>query len=344
MNLKTIRLETKLMPVLNRRVVLAARPKGTVLPDCFRIEEQDLEGPNEGQVLVRNHYMSLDPYMRGRMDDLKSYAAPQALDETMQGGTVGVVEQSRHPRFAEGDTVVGMLGWQLYALSDGRGLQKVDASRIPMSAFLGVMGMPGATAWFGLNRIIAPRSGETLVVSAASGAVGAVVGQLAKAQGCRVVGIAGGAEKCTIVVDEFGFDACVDYKAGSLHEQLAQATPEGIDGNFENVGGAVLDAVLRRMNGFGRVAVCGLIAGYNGEDIALRNTRSILVNRLKVQGFIISEHLEVWPQAHAEIAAAIENKTMKYRETIAEGLESAPEAFIGLLKGRNLGKQLVRLC
>jgi len=331
------------MSVLNRRIVLAARPKGAVTPECFRLEEQELSGPEEGQVLVRNHFMSLDPYMRGRMDDARSYAAPQALDHTMQGGTVGVVEQSRNPRFAVGDSVVGMLGWQLYGLSDGRGLQKVDTSRVPLSAYLGVLGMPGATAWYGLHRILEPRPGETLVVSAASGAVGAVVGQLAKAQGCRVVGVAGGAEKCRIVVEEFGFDACVDYKAGALHEHLAQATPQGIDANFENVGGAVLDAVLRRMNGFGRIAVCGLIAGYNGEDIALRNTRSILVNRLRVQGFIISEHLDLWPQAHAEIAQAILGGQLRYRETVAEGLESAPEAFVGLLKGHNLGKQLVRL-
>jgi NADPH-dependent curcumin reductase CurA len=331
------------MSLLNRRIVLAARPKGAVTPECFRLEEQEMAGPGEGQVLVRNHYMSLDPYMRGRMDDTKSYAAPQALDQTMQGGTVGVVEQSRNPRFAAGDTVVGMLGWQLYGLSDGRGLQKVDTGRVPLSAYLGVLGMPGATAWYGLHRILEPRPGETVVVSAASGAVGAVVGQLAKAQGCRVVGVAGGAEKCRIVVEEFGFDACVDHKAGALHEQLAQATPQGIDANFENVGGAVLDTVLRRMNGFGRIAVCGLIAGYNGEDIALRNTRSILVNRLKVQGFIISEHLELWPQAHAEIAQAIGSGQLRYLETVAEGLESAPEAFVGLLQGRNLGKQLVRL-
>jgi len=331
------------MSLLNRRIVLAARPKGMVTPACFRLEEQELSGPQEGEVLVRNHYMSLDPYMRGRMDDTKSYAAPQPLDQTMQGGTVGVVEQSRNPRFAAGDTVVGMLGWQLYGLSDGRGLQKVDTGRAPLSAYLGVLGMPGATAWYGLHRMLEPRPGETVVVSAASGAVGAVVGQLAKAQGCRVVGVAGGAEKCRIVVEEFGFDACVDYKAGALHEHLAQATPQGIDANFENVGGAVLDAVLRRMNGFGRIAVCGLIAGYNGEDIALRNTRSILVNRLKVQGFIISEHLELWPRAHAEIAQAIEGGQLRYRETVAEGLESAPEAFLGLLQGRNLGKQLVKL-
>jgi len=331
------------MSVLNRRIVLASRPKGMVSAACFRLEEQELPGPQEGQVVVRNHFMSLDPYMRGRMDDSRSYAAPQALDQTMQGATVGVVEQSRHPRFAEGDTVVGMFGWQLYGVSDGRGLQKVDANRFPMSSYLGVLGMPGATAWYGLHRIIAPRPGETIVVSAASGAVGGVVGQLAKGLGCRVVGVAGGEEKCRLVVEDFGFDACVDYKAGALHEDLARATPDGVDGNFENVGGAVLDAVLRRMNGFGRIAICGLIAGYNGEDIALRNTRSILVNRLRMQGFIISEHLELWPQAHADIGAAIEAGKLRYRETVSEGLEQAPEAFIGLLQGRNLGKQLVRL-
>jgi len=323
--------------------VLAARPSGQVSTDCFRLEDQELPDIEGGQVLVRNHFMSLDPYMRGRMDDAKSYAAPQALGQTMQGATVGVVEQSLNPAFAEGDSVVGMFGWQLYGISDGKSVFKIDASKIPMSAFIGVMGMPGATAWYGLHRIIDPKPGETVVVSAASGAVGAVVGQLAKFKGCRVVGIAGGAEKCKLVVDDFGFDACIDYKAGQLYQDLAAATPNGIDGNFENVGGPVLDAVLRRMNGFGRIAVCGLIAGYNGEDISLRNTRSILVNRLKVQGFIISEHMGEWPKAHAEIGQAIIEGRLHYKETIAHGLEHAPEAFIGLLQGKNLGKQLVKL-
>ena len=331
------------MSIHNRRIVLAARPKGQVSTDCFRLEDQHLPAIESGQVLVRNHFMSLDPYMRGRMDDAKSYAAPQALGQTMQGATVGMVEQSQNPAFAVGDCVVGMFGWQHYGVSDGKSIQKIDASKIPMSAFVGVMGMPGATAWYGLNRIIDPKPGETVAVSAASGAVGAVVGQLAKSKGCRVVGIAGGAEKCKVVVDEFGFDACVDYKAGQLYQDLAEATPDGIDGNFENVGGPVLDAVLRRMNGFGRIAVCGLIAGYNGEDISLKNTRSILVNRLKVQGFIISEHMGEWPKAHAEIAEAIIEGRLHYKETIADGLEHAPEAFIGMLQGKNLGKQLVKL-
>ena len=331
------------MAIHNRRIVLAARPSGVVTSDCFRLEDQQLPDLEEGQLLVRSHYMSLDPYMRGRMDDAKSYAAPQALGQTMQGATVGIVEQSRNAQFAVGDHVVGMFGWQHYGVSDGKAIAKIDASKIPMSAFVGVMGMPGATAWYGLNRIIDPKPGETIVVSAASGAVGAVVGQLAKFKGCRVVGVAGGAEKCRVVVDAFGFDACIDYKAGRLYEDLAAATPDGIDGNFENVGGPVLDAVLRRMNGFGRIAVCGLIAGYNGEDIALKSTRSILVNRLKVQGFIISEHMADWPKAHAEIGQAIIDGKLHYKETIAQGLEQAPEAFIGLLKGKNLGKQLVKL-
>ncbi|NCX89959.1 MAG: NADP-dependent oxidoreductase, partial [Betaproteobacteria bacterium] len=317
------------MTIHNRRIVLAARPRGVVTSDCFRIEDQTLGSLESGQVLVRNHYMSLDPYMRGRMDDAKSYAAPQAIGQTMQGATVGVVEQSNNPQFVVGDSVVGMFGWQHYGLSDGRGITKIDTSKIPMSAFIGVMGMPGATAWYGLNRIIDPKPGETIVVSAAAGAVGAVVGQLAKFKACRVVGVAGGAEKCQLVTETFGFDACIDYKAGRLYEDLAAATPDGIDGNFENVGGPVLDAVLRRMNGFGRIAVCGLIAGYNGEDIALKSTRSILVNRLKVQGFIISEHLGDWPKAHAEIGQAIIEGRLLYKETVAEGLEQAPEAFIG---------------
>jgi len=224
-------------------------------------------------VLVRNRFLSLDPYMRGRMDDAKSYAAPQKLDETMVGGTAGEVVESRNPRFAIGDAVVGMLGWQLYGVSDGSGLTKVDTSRIPLSAYLGSVGMPGVTAWYGLNRIIAPKAGETIVVSAASGAVGSVVGQLAKAAGCRAVGIAGGPQKCAIVTDEYGFDACVDYKAGRLYEDLRAATPDGVDGLFENVGGEPLDATLRRMNAFGRVAVCGLISGYSGQPMPVTPSR-----------------------------------------------------------------------
>ncbi len=328
----------------NRRWVLASRPKGAVTPDNFRLEETEVATPSaDGEVLVRNHYMSLDPYRRGRMDDARSYTAAQKLDEVMGGGTAGEVLASRHPDFAVGDRVVGMLGWQLYGKVDGKALKKVDIRRVPLSAHLGVLGMPGVTAWVGLNTIIEPKAGQTVVVSAASGAVGATVGQLARLAQCRVVGVAGGPDKCRAVVEEFGFDACVDYKAGRLHDDLKAATPDGIDGYFENVGGEVLDAVLRRMNAFGRVAVCGLIAGYDGQPLPINEFRSVLINRLKVQGFIVSEHPQYWPPAQRQLAELVGSGQMKYRETVAQGLDAAPEAFIGLLKGRNFGKQLVRL-
>jgi len=327
----------------NRQILLASRPKGEVTPANFRLVEAEIPGIGAGEVLVRNHFLSLDPYMRGRMDDAKSYAASQPLDEVMIGGTAGEVVASHNPEFAVGDRVMGMLGWQLYGKSDGRMIRKVDTSRVPLSAYLGAVGMPGVTGWYGLNRIIAPKVGETVVVSAASGAVGSVVGQLARRKGCRVVGVAGGAHKCAIVVDEYGFDACIDYKAGQLYADLRAATPDGIDGYFDNVGGATLDAVLRRMNAFGRIAVCGLISAYDGQPMPLQNFRSVLVNRLRVEGFIISEHMEAWPEALRELGALVATGELKYRETIAQGLENAPEAFIGLLKGRNVGKQLVRL-
>jgi NADPH-dependent curcumin reductase CurA len=298
-------------------------------------------------VLVRNHFLSLDPYMRGRMDESKSYAAPQALDETMVGGTVGVVEASQHASFAVGDAVVGALGWAEYGLSDGRMLNKVDAKLVPLSAYLGPVGMPGVTAWYGLNRICAPKAGETVLVSAASGAVGSVVGQLAKMAGCRAVGIAGGPEKCAYVRDELGFDACVDHRqhvdVKSMSLALKEAAPNGIDCVFENVGGIGFDAALARMNAFGRIALCGLIAGYEGGDIAIRNVRALLVSRLTLRGFIVAEHMDAWPQALADLARGVAGGRIKYRETVAEGLAAAPEAFIGMLHGRNFGKQLVKL-
>jgi NADPH-dependent curcumin reductase len=329
--------------LMNRRIVLARRPQGKVSTDDFRLEEVPLEQPADGQVLVRNRFLSIDPYMRGRLDDVRSYVPPQKLDEVMVGATAGEVVATRNRRFAIGDSVEGRLGWQLYALSDGTNLRKVDAARVPLSAFLGVAGMPGVTAWVGLNRIIQPKPGQTLVVSAASGAVGSVVGQLAKQAGCRVVGIAGGPAKCAAVVEEFGFDACVDYKAGDLRDALRDATPDRIDGYFENVGGPVLDAVLSRMNAFGRIAICGLIAGYDGEPIPVHNFRSVLVNRLLVQGFIVSEFPDAWPPALAELEQGVADGRIRYRETVAHGLESAPGALIGLLRGENFGKQVVAL-
>ena len=326
-----------------QRIVLASRPKAEVQPDNFRLETADIPAIQEGELLVRNHYLSLDPYMRGRMSESKSYAASQALDETMIGGTIGEVIESKHAKFAVGDTVVGTLGWTEVAVSDGTMLRKVDTTHIPESAYLGPVGMPGMTAWYGLNHIMAPKAGETVVVSAASGAVGSVVGQLAKLKGCRVVGIAGGAEKCAYVVDELGFDACVDYKAGNLEADLAAATPDGIDAIFENVGGKVFDAALARTNAFGRIALCGWIAGYDGQPTPIDNFRLILINRLTVRGFIVSEQPELWPEGLAELGKLVAEGKLKFRESIAEGLSNAPEAFIGLLKGRNFGKQLVKL-
>jgi NADPH-dependent curcumin reductase CurA len=325
------------------RIVLAARPRGEVLAEHFRIERVATPAIGDGEVLVRNHYLSLDPYMRGRMGEAKSYAAPQVLGDTMIGGTAGEVLASNNPRFAIGDMVVGALGWAEMGVSDGTMLRKVDTTQIPLSAYLGVVGMPGMTAWYGLNQIMQPTAGETIVVSAASGAVGSAVGQLARLKGCRAVGVAGGPEKCAYVVNELGFDACIDYKAGNLAADLAAATPDGIDAIFENVGGKVFDTALARTNAFGRVALCGLIAGYNGEDVSLQNLRFMLTSRLTVRGFIVTEHLDLWPLGLGELGQLVATGKLKYRESVASGLAAAPEAFIGLLKGRNFGKQLVKL-
>jgi NADPH-dependent curcumin reductase len=327
----------------NRRIVLASRPAAEVTPDNFRLETVDTPPLADGQLRVRNEWLSLDPYMRGRMNEGRSYAQAQALGETMVGGTAGTVVESRHAKFKAGDVVVGYLGWQEYGISDGSGLYKVDTAHIPLPAYLGAVGMPGVTAWYGLNRIIEPKAGETVVVSAASGAVGGVVGQLAKLAGCRAVGIAGGREKCEYVVNELKFDACIDYKSEDVSKALKAAAPQGVDGYFENVGGAILEAVLPRMNAFGRIALCGLIAGYNAQPIPIANPTWFLISRLKLQGFIVSEHMDVWPQALKELGQGVASGRIRYRETIAQGLESAPEAFIGLLKGRNFGKQLVKL-
>jgi NADPH-dependent curcumin reductase len=336
--------------LINHQWLLASRPQGEPTPANFRLVETPLPELSEGQVLVRHHYLSLDPYMRGRMNEGKSYAAAQPLAQVMIGGTVGEVAASKNPHFQVGDKVVGMGGWQEYAIVDAaqRGvLQKVDTSHIPLAAHLGAVGMPGVTAWVGLTQIIAPKAGETVVVSAASGAVGGAVGQLAKVRGCRVVGLAGGPDKCRYVTEELGFDACLDYKQHpdlkSLSRALKEACPDGIDGYFENVGGLILDAVMLRTNAFARIAVCGMIAGYNGQPLPMANPALILVNRMKVQGFIVSEHMPLWPQALKELGTLVAAGKLKYRETIAQGLANAPEAFIGLLKGKNFGKQLVKL-
>ena len=326
-----------------QRIVLASRPTGEATLDNFRLETVAVPELKDGEVLIRNEYLTVDPYMRSLMNEGKSYMPPVELNATMAGGTVGEVVASRHPEFAVGDKVVGYLGWADMGVADGSTLRKVDTSEVPLQAYLGVVGMPGMTAWYGLNQIMAPKPGETVVVSAASGAVGSVVGQLAKLKGCRVVGIAGGKEKCDYVVNELGFDACVDYKAGNLVADLAAATPDGIDAVFENVGGPVLDASLARMNPFGRIAVCGLIAGYNGEPVPVNNFSAVLVMRLTMRGFIVGEHMEFWPQGLNELAMLVACGKLKYRETIAQDLANAPEAFLGLLKGKNFGKQLVKL-
>lgn len=330
----------------SRCIVLARRPKGQPSVDDFRLETVELPPLGDGQVLVRNQWLSLDPYMRGRMSDAPSYAEPQPLNETMIGGTTGEVVESRNAKFPVGTQVVGWFGWQEYGISDGSdgsGMCAVDTRRVPLSAYLGAVGMPGVTGWYGLNKIIAPKAGETIVVSAASGAVGSVVGQLAKIAGCHAVGIAGGADKCRYVTDELHFDGCVDYKSEDVGRALDRLCPNGIDGYFENVGGAILDAVLPRMNAHGRIALCGMIAGYNEQSTPLAEPRWLLVRRLLVQGFIVSEHMDVWPQALRELGEHVAAGRIKYRESMVRGLENAPAALIGLLEGRNFGKQLVKL-
>ena len=334
----------------NQQILLDNRPQGEATVHNFRLVTTETAPLQEGQVLVRHHYLSLDPYMRGRMNDGKSYAQPQPLGEVMIGGTVGVVEESRHPKFKAGDSVVGMGGWQHYSVVQGDALgmlRKVDTTHVPLSHYLGAVGMPGVTAWYGLVKIIAPKAGETVTVSAASGAVGSAYGALAKARGCRVVGIAGGKDKCDYVVNELGFDACIDYKqhadAASLSKALRDACPNGIDGHFENVGGKVLDAVMLRTNAFARIAVCGMIAGYDGAPLPMAVPSLILINRMKIEGFIVSEHMEIWPEALQELGQLVASGKLRPRESVAPNLASAPEAFLGLLKGKNFGKQLVKL-
>jgi NADPH-dependent curcumin reductase len=338
----------------NQQIHLVSRPQGEPTVDNFKLVVAPMPSLKANEVLVRNHFLSLDPYMRGRMNDGKNYAQPQPLNEVMVGGTVGEVVASTSEHFAVGDKVVCGGGWQEYVVmplgESGKGtgvIRKIGAAPIPLSAYLGAVGMPGVTAWYGLTEIIKIKAGETLVVSAASGAVGSVVGQLAKSRGARAVGIAGGAEKCAYVVNELGFDACVDYKAhadvASLLSALKVACPAGIDGYFENVGGLALNAVVAHCNAFARVAMCGMISGYNGEPIPLDYPQLFLTQRMKLEGFIVSEHMEVWPQALKELGGMVATGQLKFKETVSQGIQSAPEAFLGLLKGKNFGKQVVRL-
>ncbi len=332
----------------NHQITLAARPRGAPKSSDFRLIETAIPAPGDGEVVVRSIYLSLDPYMRGRMNEAKSYAAPVGIGEVMEGGVVGQVIASKNHRFSQGDIVFGYLGWQEYALSNGKGLRKLDASQAPVSTALGILGMPGMTAYTGLSNIGRPKEGETLVVAAASGAVGSTVGQIGKIRGCRVVGIAGGAEKCDLVVRELGFDACVDHHDNAFAQNLKQACPDGIDIYWENVGGEVFEAVLPLFNFFARMPVCGLIAHYNatslpeGPNRVPLLMRSVLTNRLHIQGFIVWDYASQQAEFETAMSGWIKDGKVKYREDFVDGLENAPEAFIGLLEGRNFGKLVIK--
>jgi len=309
----------------NTQILLASRPVGWPTEANFSIVETPVPEPKDGEFLVRVRWLSLDPYMRGRMNDAKSYAAKVEIGDVIVGGGVGEIVASKRAGFDVGEFVVGSFGWQEYAASSGAGTMKVDAKRVPLSAYLGPVGMPGVTAYIGLIDIGAPKAGETVVVSAASGAVGSVVGQIAKLRGCRAVGIAGGKAKCDYVTRELGLDACVDYKAGHLDEDLQAACPGGIDVYFENVGGEILDAVLKRLNPFARIPLCGLVSQYNATSpYGVKNFGALLINRVKLEGFIVSERMDRWPEALATLGGWVAADELKYRETVSEGLRSAP--------------------
>lgn len=338
------------------RVALASRPQGAPQPENFSYEPATIPEPGEGEVLVRVHYMSLDPYMRGRMDDGKSYAAPVPIGGTMEAGAVGEVIASNSADFQPGDFAVGAFGWATHGCLPAADIRKVDPKMMPLTAALGVLGMPGFTGWYGLTQLGRPKAGETLVVAAATGPVGSMVGQVAKLAGLRTVGIAGGPDKCKLAVDTFGFDACLDHRAydsaRDLRAALAEAAPDGIDVYYENVGGKVLEAVLPLMNPHGRIPICGMISWYNagglgaGADAALTLPaawRTILMNFLSVNGFIISNHYDLYPQFLAEIAPKVLSGEIAYVEDVAEGLENAPAAFMSMLQGGNTGKQIVKV-
>lgn len=335
---------------INRRFVLNARPQGAPKPDDFRLEKVAMPTPKDGEVLLRTVYLSLDPYMRGRMNDGPSYAPPVAIGDLMVGSTASRVVASHHPKYKEGDWVLAQSGWQDYAVSDGSGLMALGAQLEHPSLALGVLGMPGFTAYMGLLDIGQPQAGETVVVAAATGAVGSVVGQIAKLKGCRVVGIAGGAKKCRTGVETFGFDACIDHRAADFPEQLARACPNGIDVYYENVGGPVFDAVLPLLNTKARVPVCGLIAHYNdtalpaGPDRLALLMQTLLIKRIKAQGFIIFED---YGPRFGEFTAAmkpwVETGKIKFLEDVVAGLDAAPQAFIGLLSGKNFGKLVIHV-
>lgn len=337
-------------PTLNRRIVLNARPNGAPTAQDFRLERGPVPRPGPGQILLRTLYLSLDPYMRGRMSDAPSYAPATTLGDVMVGATVSCVEHSSHDGFNAGDLVVGAAGWQDYSLSDGAGLTALYPEDPHPSRALGVLGMPGFTAYMGLLDIGRPVAGETVVVAAASGAVGSVVGQIAKLKGCRVVGIAGGEEKCRYVVDRLGFDDCIDHRAGDMPDNLAAACPAGIDVYFESVGGAVFDAVLPLLNTRSRIPVCGLIAGYNATALPAGPDRlglleaTLLQKRIRMQGFVTMEDYgSRWSEFAGAMREWVREGKIEVREDIVFGLENAPHAFMGLLQGRNFGKLIVQL-
>ena len=332
------------MTTTNRQIRLLRRPVGAPTPADFSIVDAPMPVPGDGEILRRTVYLSLDPYMRGRMNDARSYAAPVALGDVMVGGTVSEVIESRNPSFATGDFVIGMDGWQAYASAPATGLRKLDPRVAPISTALGVLGMPGLTAYVGLLDIGRAKSGETVVVSAASGAVGSIVGQIARLKGCRAVGIAGSPEKCDYIVRELGFHAAVNHRAPDLGGALRAACPDGVDVYFENVGGAVFAAVLPLINRGARIPLCGQISQYNAVEPAPGpNLSPLLINRALIQGFIVTDHVDRFAAFVTECGAWVRGGQLRYREDITDGLENAPQAFIGLLEGRNFGKLLVRV-
>jgi len=334
---------------MNRRVLLRRRPVGTPRPDDFEVSESPIPTPHPGEILCRTLYLSIDPYMRGRMNEGRSYATSVELGQVMVGGTVSQVVESRHPGFASGDFVVGYDGWQVYAVSTGARVRKLDPAQAPISTALGVLGMPGMTAYAGLLTIGQPKGGETVAVAAATGPVGSLVGQIAKIKGCRAVGIAGGKDKCRYLVDELGFDAAVDHRSKNFADELRQACSKGIDVYFENVGGAVWDAVSPLLNDFARIPVCGLIAQYNmtelpgGPDRTPQLFRQVLTKRLTIRGFIVRDFADQAEAFGRDVSAWLKQGKIKYKEDVVEGLENAPQAFLGLLQGKNFGKLLVRV-
>jgi NADPH-dependent curcumin reductase CurA len=329
-----------------QQIVLAKRPVGDVTLDCFREEKASLAAPADGQLLVRSRFLSLDPYMRPRMTELRSYTPPFELGKPLTGGSVGEVVESRNPRFAKGDMVIGMLNWATHTLHDGKGLRKIEAGAAPLQAHLGVLGMPSFTGWYGMKHICKPKAGETVFVSAATGAVGQVAGQLAKLAGARVVGCAGDDEKCLWAVREAGYDACFNHRTerdyGAVLDKLC---PQGIDADFENVGGPIFHAVFERLNNFGRVAFCGAIAEYQDTEPMAGPTRmfGIIQRRLTIQGYVISDHVSLMGDFVNEIGGLLKEGKLKVRETIVDGLANAPQAFLGLLKGENFGKLVVKV-